>query len=231
MGWFGPSGDCGCCGECSCTEFAPSPTTCQCQTDDYGTIKTYGTLTVTISGSFTPTAATSPTCSAPASCGSVNGTYVIACTDDRDQDWRIDTFVCTSGGFDYYYANTLRIIYQVGPLLAVTVRIGSVKVRLNAGDPNPYPTLTAWAGPQATSGGTVVLQYQAVDTNQTKERWTYVLGGDCREECNFPTTIAECNKLSGSLTLTQSYVAGSGSTDNVCHPSSLTVTASLSAPA
>lgn len=222
--------DCCCDGdECICDTAATSPTDCNCQTADYAAYKTFGTITVTITGTATATAATSPGCSAPTSCGSVAGTYVIACTDSRDQNYRIDEYVCTSGGFDYYYANTLRIIYNVGVTVSISVRLGSNKVRLTAGDPNPYPTLTSWAGPQASGFGSVLYEHLWSETNALKNRWFYVLGGTCTVDCNSSTSIPSCNVATGSVTLTTSYLSGSASTDNVCHPSSYSVSASISA--
>lgn len=223
--------DCCCEEECLCDVPATAPTACNCQTADYAAFKTFGTVTVTISGSSTPTAATSPGCSAPASCSDVVGTYVIACEDDQDQYWRVDQFVCSSGGWDYYYANTLRITYTVGATVSVRVRLGCNKVRIPTGDPNPYPTVTPWGGPQPTGSIAVLYQHLWSETNGSYNRWFYVLGGDCTTECNTSTLIPACNVSSGSVTPTTSYISGSALSDNVCHPSSLSVAISITAAA
>lgn len=208
------------CNDCLCNVFETFGS-CNCLSENFGTKKTLGTLTVEVTGSMTPQAAVSPACSAPASCASVNGTYVIACDGDTDQIWRIDGFVCTSGGVDYYYSNTIRIIYQPTNL-AVTVRIGSSKTT-HVGA-NPYPTLTL-VGTQPVAGS--VRQWSASQTLGTFSGWTYVLGGTCRASCNLETSYRGCN-TAGSLTLSQSWFVGPAANDS-CDPSSQTVTASLSA--
>lgn len=214
------------CSDCVCDVEVPDPSDCECQSEDYGDRKTFGTLTVEITGTMTPTDASSPFCSAPASCADVTGTYVIDCEDDRDQYWRVDQFVCASGGFDYYYANTLRIIYNLN---SVSVRIGSSKVRLTAGDPNPYPSLTSWSGPQPIGSGAVLHEHLWTEVTGTREYWRFELIGNCTEECNEIATIAKCPTTSGALTLSSSYLSGSSSSADVCHPSSITVSASLTA--
>lgn len=215
---------------CVCDVGTPEPTACNCQTEDYGSYKNFSTITVTITGTATPTAATSPGCSAPASCADVTGTYVMACADSRDQHYRVDQYVCTDGTWDYYYANTLRIFYQIGTPIAIAVRLGSNKVRIPTGDPNPYPTLTSWAGPQPSGAGSVLYEHRFEETPPLRQRWQYVLGGDCREECNTSLGIVGCNVTTGTVTLTTSYISGNASTDNVCHPASHSVSVSVAVP-
>lgn len=203
MNWFGPSGDCGCCGGgCACSverEFAG----CRpCLEVAYGAKRNIDTLTWTISGTpfvyqnrlgglpYVPLNGNSP---------SINGTFILPC--DEVQEWWHCAHVGTRTfgvSMPQYYYYSLRAFFRWPPGGMPNVLIWSGAFTNTTGV-NPYPTLAQGTAPAINQNE--ALRVVSITDPGTLDDWLFELGGGCTTECNEVTHRRKCPASAPALTL------------------------------
>lgn len=208
MRWFGPRGNCGCCGygECNCDgciEIIRS--SCACSNEDYGVETTIDDLTIDVTGTgYFSWSAGIPSID-------VTGTFILAC--NTKQQYIQTSFWKTESGIHYFSYNILNFGWPntnwtppFGPSTAV-VAVVETGTFIRTDTTSPYPTrtsVTPIGDPRIHLGG-LVLNIAVKYTQYTlAQNLAYFCEHDstCRAECDPGTTITECpsGTLSGTET-------------------------------
>lgn len=210
MGWFGPTGDCGCCGEvpCDCDECVEDVRgPCVCSSVDFGAETSVSDMDIDVTGTgYFAWSAGIPTIG-------ITGTFVLACGTKQQYIetayWKLD------GGIHFFSYAILNFGWlgtnwtpPFGPSVSV-VSVVETGTFTKGTSTNPYPTrtsVTPIGDPRSYLGGLVqntAVKYQRY-TPSTNLAYFCEHDSTCREECDPTTFLMNCP--SGTLSPTETNI-------------------------